>query len=466
MKKNMTNTSANSSASDKVYQIVTDRIIARLEAGNIPWVKSFYHVYPAFNRVSGKIYSGVNRVLLEKDGEYATFKQWQELGGKVKKGEKSEIIISWAKIEKEYATKNADGEIETKTEVILRPRYYNVFHISQVEGVEPLKESDYPKLNAQDIDDAEDLLKFYWNREGIKVEELEANKAFYSPYEDRIQLRSRKQYTSMPMFYRVAFHESVHSTGHSSRLDRLSNNAAFGSEVYSKEELTAELGSAFIMAMLGLETEDTETYNAKYIESWLEVLRNDNRMIVQAAARAEKAVEFILKGYKPTGSDDDDNTEEAPAASPEMSKAKKNVIPRNATKMLVAFNDDQHEQMLVTRDAEGFHGLTQSGKCYSVFASHLRNGNLCSLEVLDPDVNYPVGAVNGWLHFDLEDGVLYVKHVDDNAYDAEYVELSNGRETYYGINRYDRDTLEDAYEVILPFDRTYWTIPGQMSFEF
>jgi len=469
MKKNTTTTS--NSASNKVYQIVTDRIIAKLEAGNIPWVKSYYSIHPAFNRVSGKIYSGVNRVLLEKDGEYATFKQWQELGGKIKKGAKSEIIISWAKIDTKKAHYNDDGELEEIDDVILRPRYYNVFHISQVEGVEPLKKSEYPKLNEQDITDAEDLLHYYWNREGIKVEEIETNKAFYSPSEDRIQLRSRQQYVSMPMFYRVAFHESVHSTGHKSRLDRLDNKAAFGDDVYSKEELVAELGSAFIMAMLGLETEETEIYNAKYIESWLQVLKNDNKMIVQASARAEKAVSFILKGYKPTGTDDDDKQETAPAAP---AKSKKNVIPRNARILLAEL--ENYGQMIVRKDSEsptGWRGVAECGKNYNVFSSHLRNAQFCTFEVLDEsdDMMLPDRGVDGWLHFDtgldnpwsdVETSDLFIRLVDDDVYEV----FTGGCGEFSEISTMSKADVEDTYGVMIPFDNTFWKIPGQMSMAF
>lgn len=124
-----------------VYQMVTDRIIEELEKGLIPWNKPWTGVRSgAFNRISKKPYSLINQMLLKHNGEYATFKQWQDLGGHVRKGEKSEIVVFWKIYEKEEI--NDNGEKEIKKIPLLR--YYNVFHISQVEGVEPLPKE---KLN-------------------------------------------------------------------------------------------------------------------------------------------------------------------------------------------------------------------------------------------------------------------------------------------------------------------------------
>lgn len=123
-------------AKANVYEMVTARIIAELEKGNIPWEKPWTGVRSgAFNRISKRPYSLLNQMLLQHSGEYATFKQWQELGGHVRKGEKSEIVVFWKIFEAEE-TNPETGEKETKKIPLLR--YYNVFHISQVEGVEPL----------------------------------------------------------------------------------------------------------------------------------------------------------------------------------------------------------------------------------------------------------------------------------------------------------------------------------------
>lgn len=123
-------------AKTNVYEMVTERIIAELEKGVIPWEKPWTGVRSgAYNRVSKRPYSLLNQMLLKHTGEYATYKQWQDLGGQVKKGEKSEIVVFWKIFEAEETNKDT-GEKETKKIPLLR--YYNVFHISQVEGVEPL----------------------------------------------------------------------------------------------------------------------------------------------------------------------------------------------------------------------------------------------------------------------------------------------------------------------------------------
>lgn len=277
-------------ASLNVYEMVTERIIKQLEQGTIPWQKPWTGVRSgAFNRVSKKPYSLINQAILKKPGEYATFKQYKDLGGHIKKGAKSEIVVFWKIIDVEE--KNDKGEIEKKKLPLLR--YYNVFHISQVEGVEPLKE----KLNTEiePIEEADRVIKDYVDREHITFKECISDKAFYRPMTDTVVVPLKEQFKNTNSFYQVAFHEITHSTGAQKRLDRdIKELAPFGSEIYSKEELVAELGSAFLINHLGIETEGTFQNSASYIESWLQVLRNDNKFVVSASSKAEKAVNYIL----------------------------------------------------------------------------------------------------------------------------------------------------------------------------
>ncbi len=273
-----------------IYQTITDRIIDQLKGGHIPWLKTWKGVNTgAFNRVSKQPYSLLNQMLLSKTGEYASFAQWKKLGGTIRKGEKSEIVVYWNIIDKEVI--NKDGEKEVKHIPLLK--YYNVFHISQVDGVEPLEK---PISDLQPIDSAEQIIIDYVSREGISYKETVSNRAYYSPVMDAVVVPSKKQYTNINDFYATAFHELTHSTGHSTRLARIntSNIAAFGSHEYSKEELVAEIGSASLLNLLGLETSKTFRNTAAYIQSWLQVLKNDNRFIVSAASKAEKAVNYIL----------------------------------------------------------------------------------------------------------------------------------------------------------------------------
>ena len=238
-----------------------------------------------------KPYSLLNQMLLQHTGEYATFKQWTEAGGHIKKGEKSEIVTFW-KISPIIEVENEDGEKERKQIPLLR--YYNVFHISQVEGVEPKEKLDLHEL--EPLTEAEQIQEAYKEREQIEIYEIVCNEAFYNPGLDYIQVPCKEQYTEIEEFYSTLFHEMIHSTGHKSRLDRLENGASarFGSETYSKEELVGEIGSAMILNCLGIETEKTFKNSSAYVQNWLQVLKNDNKFIVSAASKAEKAAKYIF----------------------------------------------------------------------------------------------------------------------------------------------------------------------------
>lgn len=276
-----------------VYELVTNRIIEQLENNIVPWEKPWSSTLDgAFNRVSKKPYSILNQMLLKYDGEYASFKQWKDLGGHIRKAEKSEIIVFW----KMYPIKEKqdDGTEIIKTIPLLK--YINVFHISQVDGVEPLKQKVTHDI--EPIDKAEKILNDYWNRENITIEHIKGDKAFYSPMFDKIQLPLFEQFKQSEEYYSIAFHESVHSTMKTSRCnrqeDRKGKVVSFGSEEYSKEELVAEVGSAQLMNIVGIETTKSFRNSTAYIQSWLKVLRNDNKFIVSASSKAEKAVNYIL----------------------------------------------------------------------------------------------------------------------------------------------------------------------------
>lgn len=274
-----------------VYEMITERIIEQLENGVIPWQKPWSGTHSgAYNRISNRPYSLLNQLLLKHGGEYATFKQWSGLGGKIRKGEKSEIVTFW-KIQ-QIEEINEDGEKTIKQLPLLR--YYNVFHISQVDGVEPKEQLKISNLES--IEEAENIKNEYMNREHLKIFETVTNKAFYTPTFDYIEVPCKEQYEDIEEFYSTLFHEMIHSTGHKSRLDRLETGASahFGSETYSKEELVAELGSATLVNMLGIETEKSFRNSSAYIQNWLQALKNDNKFIVSASSKAEKAVKYIL----------------------------------------------------------------------------------------------------------------------------------------------------------------------------
>lgn len=280
-------------AKANVYDMVTNRIIAELEKGQIPWQKPWTGVRDgAYNRITKRPYSLLNQMLLQHSGEYATFKQWQDLGGHIRKGEKSEIVCFWKILEQEETIPDTG-----KKEIVKIPllRYYNVFHISQVEGVEPLAPE---QLNdeVEPIEAGDKIINDYINREHLNFVECKSNKAYYSPSNDTVVVPLKEQYNLINEYYSTTFHELTHSTGHKNRLNRLQTDAvaAFGSENYSKEELVAEIGSTTLMSIAGIETAKTFRNSTAYIQNWLQVLRNDNKFIVSASSKAEKAVKYIL----------------------------------------------------------------------------------------------------------------------------------------------------------------------------
>ena len=272
-----------------IYAAVTDRIIRQLEAGCIPWNKPWGGVEGgAISGSTGKPYSLLNQMILGKPGMYFTFNQIQNLGGQVRKGEKSQMVVFW----KQIPTKEQDrqtGELHEKLIPMLR--YYSVFHLDQIEGLN-IVPADEPKERAPHPQ-ADEIITDYILRSGVTLEHRIGDDAYYSPSSDQVVLPMMDQFHSTAEYYSTAFHELTHSTGHRSRLDRLRSTAHFGNESYSKEELVAELGAAALMNHVGLENASTFRNSAAYIQSWLAVLKNDKRMIVTASGAASRAFELI-----------------------------------------------------------------------------------------------------------------------------------------------------------------------------
>lgn len=272
-----------------VYELVTQRIIEELEKGIIPWEKPWSGVKNgAYNRISKKPYSLLNQMLLKHKGEYMTYKQVTECGGHVRKGEKSEIVVFWKIIPIEEVAENGSKVIKQLPLL----RYYNVFHISQCEGIEPLKVDRNNDL--EPIEEIESILNDYINRESIRIEHSASNEAYYSLGRDLIHLPLMEQFKDIAEYYSTYAHEATHSTMKENRCDRKQQFASFGSENYSKEELIAEIGSASLLNMLGIETVQSFRNSSAYIQNWLQVLRNDTKFIISASSKAQKAIEFIL----------------------------------------------------------------------------------------------------------------------------------------------------------------------------
>ena len=271
-----------------IYAEITNRMVAEMEKGIIPWQKPWMASGAAISHTTGKRYSLLNQMLLGKAGEWLTFKQVQQEGGYVRKGEKARMCVFW---------KWLDQEDEETGEVKQIPylRYYNVFHISQCENIRAKYQQPMPNAAAAD-QTAESIITEYVRREGVTLEHREGDAAFYQPHADRIVLPLMAQFKSTSEYYGTTFHEMVHSTGHAKRLARLDTTANFGSEEYSKEELVAEIGSAALVFHAGLETSTSFKNSAAYVQNWLTALKNDKRFIVSAAGKADKAVTYILAG--------------------------------------------------------------------------------------------------------------------------------------------------------------------------
>ena len=273
-----------------LFAEVTQRIVDQLETGTIPWHKPWSGGNAcAISHVTGKPYSLLNHMLLGgRTGEYLTFKQCSDEGGSIKKGEKASMIVFWKILED---TDQETGEI-IKTPFL---RYYRVFHIDQCEGIAPRfdKQGD-PGSQLKPDEKADGIITEYVKRSGVKFHCEHSARAFYSPAMDAITIPMLRQFRELPEFYSTAFHEMTHSTGHQSRLNRLTQNAAFGGDEYSKEELVAELGSSFLLNYTGIETPGSFQNNAAYIAGWLKALKDDKRLIISAAGKAEQAVKYIL----------------------------------------------------------------------------------------------------------------------------------------------------------------------------
>lgn len=271
-----------------IYGEVTSRMISQIESGIIPWRKPWFSRGKAISHATGKPYSLLNQMLLGRPGEYLTFKQCQEAGGRVKKGEKSSMVVFWKWLETE------DEETGEKKEIPFL-RYFNVFHIDQCEGVTAKYTTEIEFTDGAKADEtAEGIVTEYCKREGVKLNHEEGDRAFYRPVTDSITLPEMSQFPETAEYYSTLFHEMTHSTGHKSRLDRLDHVAAFGSEDYSKEELIAEIGAAALVNHAGLETPESFRNNAAYVQNWLRALKSDKKLIVSAAGKAEKAVALIL----------------------------------------------------------------------------------------------------------------------------------------------------------------------------
>jgi antirestriction protein ArdC/phage/plasmid primase-like uncharacterized protein len=302
----MSKTKPKNTATDKVSEFrqeLVNNIIAELEKGEIPWHKPL--AFGLMNAATGNNYKGGNVLSLAfamqqngfTDPRFCTFVQAQENGWKIKPGSKSAKIEYWQWDKKEKVLDvngnpllNEKGKEVTKTVPLQHPiaRIYHVFNAEQIEGIPP-----YEKQSSQwkGVESAETILK----NSGARITHKLGDEAFCRPSTDEIVLPSKEQFVSAEGYYGTALHELSHWTGNEKRLNR-DLSGKFGSPEYAKEELRAELASAFINAELGTRKEFSET--SAYIQFWIEALQKDKNEIFHAAADADKIANYIFEFAK------------------------------------------------------------------------------------------------------------------------------------------------------------------------
>ena len=291
-----------------VYQMVTDRVLEQIEQGIIPWHKPWNAATLsedalAISYTSRKPYSFLNQMLLGRNGEWLTFNQVKERGGNIKKGAHAGIVVFYKKIQvkKTKRVKDAEGnefdkEVSSTIPVL---KHYPVFHIDDCEGIESkIKVEEKPKESkVQPIKRAEKIVKDYLKAQPLLKlhNDRPSNRAYYTPMWDEITVPMLSQYKEKEEYYSTLFHEMVHSTGHSTRLNREEGMGnKFASHAYSREELVAELGSAMLCTNIRIDTEVAFKNSVAYIKGWASKLKEDTKAIVWAASRAEKAARYIL----------------------------------------------------------------------------------------------------------------------------------------------------------------------------
>ena len=284
----------------QVFQYVTEKIIEAVERdGLLPWQKPWKCSSACAKSYAGQQYRGVNAlltVLSGRPGPWITYNQARAQGGTVKKGEKGTMITFYK------VTEYPNKKDASKTDKVPLFRYFTVFSLEQTEGVKDpswlAKEKaqvspEGAPLPLTPIQSAESI----WGSYSDKPEVTDGGQgAWYCPATDKIGMPARDTFKTPEGFYTTLFHEGVHSTGAASRTGRtIGETKRFGSADYSREELVAEIGAAFLCAEAGIANERTIENSAAYVKNWLERLKADNRLIVQAASAAQKAVDHILK---------------------------------------------------------------------------------------------------------------------------------------------------------------------------
>jgi antirestriction protein ArdC len=282
-----------------VYAIVTEKIINMMEQGVVPWRRPWTSTGLPRNLVSKKPYKGINYFLLSASKYvspfWLTYRQATELGGYVRNGEESTVVVFWKVGDLQQSIEDL-GTKETgeKNKRRFLLRYYRLFNLEQCELPQSVLDK-LPKMETHQHDPIEAVEKIIAGMRNPPEIVRGGSKAFYSPITDRITLPPRELFISAEEEAATETHELIHSVGHEKRLARegICEAAPFGSPVYSKEELCAELGAAFLCAEAGI-SNAVIVNQAAYLAGWLKSLRNDRKLLIHAAAQAQHAADYIL----------------------------------------------------------------------------------------------------------------------------------------------------------------------------
>jgi antirestriction protein ArdC len=282
-----------------VYQRITDQIVCELEQGVRPWMKPWNAEHAAGRitrplRGNGIPYQGINVLMLwsaAMEKGYAapiwmTYRQAQELGAHVRKGEEGSLVVYADKIIRTETDAETGEEAERAIPFM---KGYTVFNVEQIEGL-PEHYYGKPQARTETVQRIERAEAFFAATGATVVHG--GSRACYVPSTDNIHMPCIDFFRDAESYYATLSHEAVHRTRHPSRLNRDFGRKRFGDEGYAMEELTAELGSAFLCADLEL-TPEVRDDHASYIQSWIKVLKNDKRAIFTASSHAQRAADFL-----------------------------------------------------------------------------------------------------------------------------------------------------------------------------
>jgi len=421
-------------------QNVAEEMLRHIEAGTAPWQKPWEAGVLGDNQhnpSSNRAYRGINALWLEMQGfedpRWLTLNQANKMDAKIRKGERSTQVEYWKwtapqpKLD-EHGKPILDdnGKKVFGTQRLERPQvfYANVFNAAQIDGLEPYKA---PELTFEPVEEAEKLLA----AGGVDILNDQRDRAFYSPNHDHICLPSQEQFPDAYRYYATALHELGHATGHSSRMDR--QFGPFGSEVYAKEELRAEMTSYMVARDLGLGHYPER--HASYVESWLKAIKDDRNVLFQAARDAEHMTQWIKEPeLRPT-------LERNAQSKRKVAKMEREQKAEQAQHIDTGYTDEEREQL-----------RTRQGEQFTPPAEELQKSQDADERSLIEDIRRTEvhqldNGKTQVLGFDNEDLLIYEEnhHTSMEAAHKRALELTNKHQSNQQSQTESLDLAEERY---------------------